>query len=182
MPKIIIGADHGGFGLKEELKKHLTLAGHACDDMGTHSTDPVDYPDIALLVALEAAKNPHTLGIVIDGAGIGSCMAANKVRGIRAACCNDLYTARNSREHNHANILTMGSMVVGPGLAKQIVDVWLATPPAPGRHAGRVAKIMKMEEISSTDGVDTRNAPGWRGFSGISSTDGGDTRNAPGRR
>ncbi len=148
MPRIYLGADHGGFPHKEELKKYLIEKGHVIEDMGAYSTSPVDYPDIAYLVAASVAKNPHSLGIVIDGAGIGSCMAANKVPGIRAACCNDLYTARNSREHNHANILTLGSMVIGTGYMKQIVDLWLATAPAPGRHADRVAKIMQLERLT----------------------------------
>ncbi len=147
MPVVYIGADHGGFPLKEELKKHFVQNQIVYEDIGTHSTDPVDYPDISLLVGLAVSRNIHSLGIVIDGAGIGSCMAANKVPGIRASCCNDLYTARNAREHNHANVLTMGSMVIGPGLMKQIVDLWLATQPAPGRHAARVEKIMKIEEL-----------------------------------
>jgi ribose 5-phosphate isomerase B len=150
MARIIIGADHGGFPLKEELKKHLAgLTGHTFEDVGTFSTDPVDYPDIAFLVCQMVAADPaNSLGIIIDGAGIGSCMAANKVPGIRAACCNDLYTARNSREHNHANVLTLGSMVIGPGLMKQIVDLWVGTPIGPGRHAARVAKISALEALS----------------------------------
>lgn len=148
MPRIIIGADHGGFPLKEELKKHLQSKGMVVEDVGAYSEAPVDYPDIAFLVAYAVAQNPLSLGIIIDGAGIGSCMAANKVPGIRAACCNDLYNARNSREHNHANVLTMGSMVIGTGYMKQIVDLWLETQPGPGRHANRVAKIMRLEEIN----------------------------------
>ncbi|GAB4272244.1 MAG: ribose 5-phosphate isomerase B [Candidatus Rifleibacteriota bacterium] len=147
MPRVIIGSDHGGFHLKEELKKHLEAKNVIYEDVGAYSTAAVDYPDIAYLVASRVAQNPHTLGIIIDGAGIGSCMAANKVSGVRAACCNDLYTARNSREHNHANVLTLGSMVIGPGYMKQIVDLWLETAPAPGRHANRVEKIMKIEDI-----------------------------------
>ncbi len=147
MPKLVIGADHGGFPHKEELKKHLDSKGIVYDDVGAYSTAAVDYPDIAFLVASRVSQNPHTLGIIIDGAGIGSCMAANKVPGVRAACCNDLYTARNSREHNHANVLTLGSMVIGTGYMKQIVDLWLETAPAPGRHANRVEKIMKIEDI-----------------------------------
>lgn len=147
MPKIFVGADHGGFPLKEELKKHLESKQMVCEDVGTFSTDPVDYPDIALLVGLAVKENPHSLGIIIDGAGVGSCMAANKIPGVRAACCNDLYNARNSREHNHANVLTMGSMVIGSGLMKQIVDLWLATQPGPGRHASRVEKIMRLETM-----------------------------------
>jgi len=148
MPRIVIGADHGGYALKEELKKHLLGQGLVVEDIGTHSTEPVDYPDIAFLVAMVVVSNEHTLGIIIDGAGAGSCMAANKEHGVRAACYNDLYTARNSREHNHANILTLGSMVIGTGLMKQIVDLWLTTLPAPGRHAARVAKIVAIEKNS----------------------------------
>lgn len=147
MPKIYLGSDHGGFHHKEELKKHLIEKGLVVEDLGTHSTDAVDYPDIAFLVAWPVSQNPHSLGIVIDGAGIGSCMAANKVPGVRAACCNDLYTANNSREHNHANVLTLGSMVIGTGYMKEIVDKWLNTTPAPGRHANRVEKIMRFEEL-----------------------------------
>lgn len=151
MPKLVIGADHGGFPLKEELKKHLDAKNILYDDVGTYSTASVDYPDIAFLVASRVAQNPHSLGIIIDGAGIGSCMAANKVPGVRAACCNNLYVARNSREHNHANVLTLGSMVIGSGYMKQIVDLWLATPPAPGRHANRVEKITRIEHIYKND-------------------------------
>ncbi len=147
MKKIFIGADHGGFPLKEEIKKYLQQKNYQVEDIGTHSTDSVDYPDIAFLVAHNVAQYAGSLGIIIDGAGIGSCMAANKVAGIRAACCNDLYVTCNSREHNHANVLTMGSMVVGVGYAKQIVDAWLETEPAPGRHAARVSKIMDLENL-----------------------------------
>lgn len=150
MPKIVIGADHGGFPLKEELKKYLLSKDLIVEDIGTYSEKAVDYPDIAFLVAWAVSQNPHTLGIIIDGAGIGSCMAANKVPGVRAACCNDLYNARNSREHNHANVLTLGSMVIGVGYMKQIVDTWLTTEPAPGRHAARVEKIMRLEELRSS--------------------------------
>ena len=148
MSKIIIGADHGGFPLKEELKKYLQEKGLVYEDMGTYSTQSVDYPDIALLVASRVAMNKLSLGIIIDGAGIGSCMAANKVPGIRAACCNDLYTAGNSREHNHANVLTLGSMVIGTGYMKQIVDKWLSTVPASGRHERRVEKLMTIERLN----------------------------------
>lgn len=150
MPRIVIGADHGGFPLKEELKKYLLSKNIVVEDVGTHSGAAVDYPDIAFLVAWSVSQNPHTLGIIIDGAGIGSCMAANKVPGVRAACCNDLYSARNSREHNHANVLTLGSMVIGVGYMQQIVDMWLNTEPGPGRHAMRVEKIMRLEELRSS--------------------------------
>ncbi|NLM16512.1 MAG: ribose 5-phosphate isomerase B [Candidatus Riflebacteria bacterium] len=156
MPKIFIGADHGGYQLKEELKKHLLSKGYVVEDVGTYSEASVDYPDFAYLVAKAVAQNPQVLGIVIDGAGIGSCMVANKVPGVRAACCNDLYTAKNSREHNHANLLTMGSMVVGKGYMIQIVDAWLNTDPAPGRHAKRVAKMMEFEHLALMQGVEGR--------------------------
>lgn len=153
MGKIYLGSDHGGFAHKEELKKYLTQKGHIIEDVGTHSTDSVDYPDIAFLVSWPVSSNEHSLGIIIDGAGIGSCIAANKVHGIRAACCNDLYTARNSREHNHANVLTLGSMVIGTGYMKQIVDLWLSTEPAEGRHAKRVAKITQFETLTRKENL-----------------------------
>jgi ribose 5-phosphate isomerase B len=144
-PKIAIGGDHGGYPLKERLGFQLREAGYEVIDCGTHSGDPVDYPDIALDVAEKVAKGEATYGIMIDGAGIGSSMAANKVPGIRAALCYDLSTARNSREHNHANVLTLGAGLVGDGLAWQIVQEWLTTPWGPGRHANRVAKITAIE-------------------------------------
>jgi len=144
--RIAIGADHGGYALKEVLKPHLQSLGYEVTDCGTYSTDSVDYPDIAYAVARLVADGKCANGIIIDGAGIGSCMAANKVPGVRAALCYDHTTAVNSREHNHANVLTLGAGLTAPNLAKQIVTDWLKTPYGPGRHARRVDKIMAIEK------------------------------------
>ncbi len=138
---IAIGADHGGYRLKERLAFRLREAGHAVVDCGTDSADPVDYPDFAVAVALQVASGACIAGIVVDGAGIGSAMAANKVVGVRAALCYDVSSARNSREHNHANVLTLGAGLIGENLAWEIVTAWLETPWGEGRHARRVAKI-----------------------------------------
>lgn len=142
---IAIGADHGGYALKERLAFLLREAGHDVHDCGTDSTDSVDYPDYAHEVARLVGDGTCRSGIIVDGAGIGSAMAANKVPGVRAALCYDLSTARNSREHNHANVLTLGAGLIGQNLAWQIVKEWLRTPWGPGRHANRVDKIMKIE-------------------------------------
>ncbi len=144
--RVALGADHGGYPLKEALKPHLQSLGYEVVDCGTHSTEAVDYPDIAYAVARLVAEGKCANGIVVDGAGIGSCMVANKVPGIRAALCYDHATAVNSREHNHANVLTLGAGLIGANLAKQIVTDWLATPFGPGRHAKRVEKIMAIEK------------------------------------
>lgn len=142
---IAIGADHGGFKLKERLAFRLREKGYAVEDCGTHSTESVDYPDFAVRVAELVASGRCAWGIAVDGAGIGSAMVANKVPGVRAALCYDLSTARNSREHNHANVLTLGAGLIGENLAWQIVEAWLDTPWGGGRHAGRVAKIGEIE-------------------------------------
>lgn len=142
---LAIGADHGGYHMKEMLKTHLTKAGYKVTDCGTNSTDSVDYPDFALAVAELVSQGRAWRGIVIDGAGIGSCMTANKVPGVRAAMCYDYATAVNSREHNNANLLTLGAGLIGEALARQIVDVWLATEFGGGRHARRVDKITAVE-------------------------------------
>jgi ribose 5-phosphate isomerase B len=142
---IAIGADHGGSALKDAIGKMLTEAGFAVQDCGTHGSEPVDYPDIAHAVARLVADGACKWGIILDGAGIGSCMVANKVPGIRAALCHDLSSARNSREHNHANVLTLGARFIGEGLAIEIVRAWLGTEWAPGRHAARVEKITAIE-------------------------------------
>jgi ribose 5-phosphate isomerase B len=146
--KVALGADHGGFELKEGLKRCLVDLGCQVTDCGTDSPDPVDYPDIARAVAERVGTRQDDFGIVIDGAGIGSCMVANKVRGVRAALCHDLSTARNAREHNNANVLTLGGRLVGRGLAEEIVHMFLSTPFAGGRHAGRVDKIDRMDSRS----------------------------------
>lgn len=139
--RIVIGADHGGFELKEQLKTFLAELGHDVRDVGTHSTDPVDYPDFAHAVALAVSRRDGNLGIMIDGAGIGSCMVANKVPGIRAAMCYDTATARNSREHNGANVLTLGGKTIPADQAREIVRVWLDSGLTEDRHKRRVAKI-----------------------------------------
>jgi ribose 5-phosphate isomerase B len=142
---IAIGADHGGYALKERIGFKLKQAGHTVQDCGTHTSESVDYPDYAHAVAALVADGTCRAGIVIDGAGIGSAMVANKVPGVRAALCYDISSARNSREHNHANVLTMGASFIGDGLAWQIVEAWLATPWGEGRHARRVDKITDIE-------------------------------------
>jgi len=143
--RIAIGADHGGYTLKETLKPYLTELGWQVLDLGTHSTESVDYPDYAYAVAVAVAQGQVAYGIMIDGAGIGSAMACNKVPGIRAAMCYDIATAVNSREHNHANVLTLGAGMIGANLAKQIVKAWLETSYGGGRHQRRVDKIMAIE-------------------------------------
>lgn len=143
---VAIGTDHGGVDLKETLKQHLNEKGFIVIDCGTDTKDSVDYPDIALSVAELVANGKAWRGIIIDGAGIGSCMAANKVPGVRAALCYDYATAVNSREHNDANVLTLGAGLIGTNLAKLIVNTWLSTSFGGGRHARRVEKIMAIEQ------------------------------------
>lgn len=142
--RIVIASDHGGFPLKEELRGYLAELGHEAVDFGTHGPEPVDYPDFAFLVAAAVSTGEYPFGVMIDGAGIGSAIVANKLPGVRAALCNDLYAANNAREHNHANVLTMGARVVGSGLAREILRVFLATQAHP-RHQGRIDKIGKLE-------------------------------------
>ena len=137
--KIVIGADHGGFDLKSTLSEHLRGAGHQIEDVGTLSYEAVDYPLFARAVAEAVAQGRADVGIMIDGAGIGSCMAANKVPGVRAALAYDLSSARNSREHNDANVLTLGAGLIGAGSARQITDTWLAAECTEPRHKKRVA-------------------------------------------
>lgn len=142
---VALGADHGGYELKEEIKRYLSELGFESIDCGTHSKASVDYPDFAFAVAQLVVQGRAWRGIIVDGAGIGSCMAANKVPGVRAAMCYDQSTAINSREHNDANVLTLGAGLLGINLARQIVKVWLETPAGGGRHARRVEKIMDIE-------------------------------------
>ena len=142
---VALAADHGGFEMKKALAGHLRERGFSVIDCGTHGTDSVDYPDLALAAARLVARRQATAAIIVDGAGIGSCMAANKVPGIRAAMCYDEATAANSREHNAANVLTLGAGLIGGALARRIVDTWLDTPHGGGRHARRVDKIMDIE-------------------------------------
>jgi ribose 5-phosphate isomerase B len=139
--RIAIGADHGGFEMKEALKKVLLDTGCQYQDFGTNSTAAVDYPDFAQAVALAVARESCDLGIMIDGAGIGSCMVANKIPGVRAAMCYDEASARNSREHNGANVLTLGGKMISNDKMRRIVQVWLSTELTEERHRRRVAKI-----------------------------------------
>ncbi|MGD2103419.1 MAG: ribose 5-phosphate isomerase B [Acidimicrobiia bacterium] len=141
-----IGADHGGFPLKERIAFRLKEAGWDVEDCGTGSHESVDYPDFAQAVARKVASGECKWGIMIDGAGIGSAMVANKVAGVRASLCYDLSSARNAREHNHANVLTLGAGLLGEALAWQIVNEWLATEWGGGRHARRVAKIDALDQ------------------------------------
>lgn len=145
---IAIGSDHGGYALKEVLKRYMTEElGLRVKDVGTADDAACDYPDYAYKVATAVASGECRRGIVVDGAGIGSSMAANRVPGVLAACCHDVRTVVNSREHNNANVLTMGSGVVGRGLARQMVRVWLSTGFGGGRHERRVRKILDLEKL-----------------------------------
>lgn len=143
---VAIGADHGGFAMKESLKAHLSEQGYQVIDCGTNDTNSVDYPDFAAAVAQLVSNGKVWRGVMIDGAGIGSCMTANKVPGVRAAMCYDYATAVNSREHNDANVLTLGAGLIGLNQAKLILDTWLRTAFGGGRHAGRVEKIVAIEQ------------------------------------
>lgn len=143
---VVIGSDHAGYQLKEQIKSHLRDLGYRHEDVGAFSEAPVDYPDIAELVAHRVANNASLRGIIIDGAGIGSTIAANKVPGIRAAACFDTYTTKNSREHNNTNVLCLGSRNLGSDIAKEIVTVWLATGFGGGRHVRRLEKITALEQ------------------------------------
>jgi len=145
---IAIGSDHGGFKLKEEIKKMLTQQKVEFRDFGTHSTESVDYPDIAETIGKAVASGECIRGIIICGTGIGVSIAANKIKGIRAALCHDVFSAQMSREHNNANILTMGERVIGAGLAGMIVSTWLKTDFLGGRHGCRVDKITQLEAQS----------------------------------
>ena len=143
--RIAIGADHAGFLLKEHLKQTLERLGHAVDDHGTHSEDPVDYPPICIGVARAVAEGRADRGIVLGGSGQGEQIAANKVPGIRAALCHDLYMARLSRQHNDANVLSMGGRIVAFDLAGLIAALWLDTPFDGGRHQRRIDQISQAE-------------------------------------
>jgi ribose 5-phosphate isomerase B len=143
---IAIGSDHAGYRLKEHLEEVMKADGHTVDDLGTHSEEPVDYPPICAAVGRVVAAGRAERGIVLGGSGQGEQIAANKVRGVRAALCNDLFTARLSREHNDANVLSMGGRIVGEGLADEILRLWLATEFAGGRHERRVEQIAEIEQ------------------------------------
>lgn len=143
--RIAIGADHAGFQLKEHLKQTLSALGHQVEDLGTHSEASVDYPPICAAVGRTVVAGKADRGIVLGGSGQGEQIAANKVRGVRAALCNDLYTARLSRQHNDANVLSMGGRIVAFGLADEILALWLNTPYEGGRHQKRLDQIAEIE-------------------------------------
>ena len=142
---IAVGADHGGFKMKEELKAFLKELGHQVHDFGTNSEDAVDYPDFAYAVARSVSEGASDVGIVIDGAGVGSAMTANKVPGVRAAACYSAAVARNSREHNDANVLSLGSKTITSAEMREIVQAWLGTEMTEDRHRKRVEKIEAIE-------------------------------------
>ena len=144
--KIAIGCDHGGFNLKQEIIKYLKSENYEVKDFGTNSTESCDYPDYALPVAESVSKGEYEFGILICGTGIGVGISANKVPGIRAALCSDTFSAHATREHNNANILTMGERVVGPGLALDIVKTFLSSEFQGGRHTRRIDKITEIEK------------------------------------
>ncbi len=143
--KIAVGSDHGGFNLKEEVKKWLQEKGHKVEDLGTFSLDSVDYPDVAVAVSKKVAAGLADKGILVCGTGIGVSIAANKIPGIRAALCHDTFSARAAREHNDANVLALGERVIGRGLAMDIVETWLGSRFAGGRHQRRIDKITALE-------------------------------------
>jgi ribose 5-phosphate isomerase B len=150
---IAIGSDHGGFRLKEALKPILEGFGLQVRDVGVTEEKPADYPDIALKVAEMVADRTAGRGVIIDGAGIGSSIAANKVPGVRAALCYDKASARNSREHNDSNVLTLGARLLTESQAEEVLRTWLATPFAGGRHQARVQKILDIEQKYSKKGT-----------------------------
>lgn len=145
--RVAIGSDHGGLGLKAALVAHIRGQGRIVEDVGTYSTTPVDYPDIAEAVARAVARHDADAGIVIDGAGIGSAIAANKVRGIRAAMCTTSTLARYSREHNGCNVLTLGATLLTTEAATEIVNIWLATPMKEERYIRRLLKVRRLEDV-----------------------------------
>lgn len=151
---VAMGSDHGGFRMKELLKTVVAGLGYEVVDVGTFDERPVDYPDLAERVAMAVSGGEAFAGVMVDGAGIGSAMVANKVPGVRAALCYDRASARNSREHNHANVLTLGGRMLTETQAEEVVRTWFATPWGGGRHQGRIDKITAVE---------TRNFKGSRG-------------------
>lgn len=142
---VAFGSDHGGYHYKETLKKYAQSLGYQVLDVGTNNEEPCDYPDFAYGVAAAVSSGKAWRGVMIDGAGIGSCVVANKVTGVRAACCHNEFVARNAREHNDTNVLTLGSRVTGIEVCKEILKVWLESWFSGGRHKGRVDKIIDVE-------------------------------------
>jgi ribose 5-phosphate isomerase B len=144
--RVAIGSDHAGYDLKETLIAALKAAGHDVLDLGTHSTASVDYPPICAEVGRTVVRGDAERGIVLGGSGQGEQIAANKVNGVRAALCNDLYTARMSRQHNDANVLSIGARIVAGALAEEIMHLWLDTPFEGGRHVARIEQIAEIEK------------------------------------
>jgi ribose 5-phosphate isomerase B len=143
--RIIVGSDHAGLPLKHEVKQQLATFGYQVEDVGCESAEPVDYPDYALAVARRVAAGDPALGLLICGTGIGMCIAANKVRGVRAALCHDTFSARAARAHNDANILCLGGRVIGPELARSVIEAFLGSSFEGGRHQRRLDKIARAE-------------------------------------
>lgn len=158
--RIVIGCDHAGYPLKAHLVASLRAQGHEVDDLGTDGSEPVDYPPVCAAVGTAVAAGDAACGIVLGGSGQGEQIAANKVPGVRAALCHDLYLARMARAHNDANVLAMGARVVAPALAEEIVAVWLATDFDGGRHQRRVEQLRAIEEDPSAVAAAYRDGPG----------------------
>jgi ribose 5-phosphate isomerase B len=157
--RVVIGSDHAGFVLKGALAGHLRAVGHQVEDIGTFSTDPVDYPPICADVARRVVRGEGDLGIVVGGSGQGEAIAANKVHGVRAALCHDEYTSRMARRHNDANVLSLGARVVATELALEIVDVFLSTPFDGGRHVARIEELAEIEAEESAQGSGPSSMP-----------------------
>jgi ribose 5-phosphate isomerase B len=157
--RVVIGSDHAGFVLKGALAGHLRAVGHQVEDIGTFSTDPVDYPPICADVARRVVRGEGDLGIVVGGSGQGEAIAANKVHGVRAALCHDEYTSRMARRHNDANVLSLGARVVATELALEIVDVFLSTPFDGGRHVARIEELAEIEAEESAQGSGPSSTP-----------------------
>jgi ribose 5-phosphate isomerase B len=175
--RLVIGSDHAGFALKQVVVRHLAAAGHQVDDIGTFSTDPVDYPPICADVARRVVRGGGDLGMVIGGSGQGEAIAANKVLGARAALCHDEYTARLARQHNDANVLSVGARIVATELALDILDVFLATAFEGGRHVARLAELTTIEnEEAAAAGAATGAAAAAGDATGDDATGGGPIR------
>ncbi|SJZ48284.1 ribose 5-phosphate isomerase B [Selenihalanaerobacter shriftii] len=144
--KVALGSDHGGYEIKEEVKTYLEEVGIKYKDFGTYSTESVDYPDVATPVAKAVSNEEFDRGVLICGTGIGMSITANKFKGVRAALCHDLFSAKATRSHNDSNVLTMGERVIGKGLALEIVKVWLETEFDGGRHLRRINKITEVRD------------------------------------
>jgi ribose 5-phosphate isomerase B len=157
--RVVIGSDHAGFVLKGALAGHLRAVGHQVEDIGTFSTDPVDYPPICADVARRVVRGEGDMGIVVGGSGQGEAIAANKVHGVRAALCHDEYTSRMARRHNDANVLSLGARVVATELALDILDVFLSTPFDGGRHVARIEELAEIEAEESAQGSGPSSLP-----------------------